>query len=455
LLSLGFVLLMSVSAWADDALEDDCLVADPRFSPEACAAVFKDGNERSADQNFRLEAAEANAELLRGEIDYALLDFEKALDEVDVHGASPPDQVYADVTALYAIAHLRNSDPASALQQLYLVQAEDPRNARLPLLYAYTAFAAGDAAGATKQLDVLIAARPNDQSMVALNQILQHWQKDPATAVAECKAQFNNAECGAKALSLSENDKAAADLVSSILGGILGGGVTRMSREEAPGAWSDCDAPEPQYAGSGCDMILAGNITPEERYEAEVKRIIAFLHNDDAGGGIIEAEHLVARVGYGVARPADDGPSPAAARALLAQAHLQRGEIDEASAVLDDALADQPDDPTFLALHGIADLAAGRTDDADANMALAADDVPSEGPTDVATLAGVVAAANSSIEEGVASCQEAFPDAPCGADEAAAGDTPGALAAIASSINAAYLGDAEHPYTLIGVDALP
>ncbi len=302
---------------------------------------------------------------------------------------------------------------------------------------------------------MLIAKAPQDQTLVALKSMVDHWRIDPAAAVSECQKFYGDAECGAGALALHEDGKAAADLVSSVLDKILRGDVRRMSREEAPGAWNDCDAPEPEYAGPGCDMILGGVITPEERYEAQVKRILAFIHNDDAWLGITEAEHLVARVGYGVARPADDGPNPATARALLAQAHLQRGEIDEATAVVDAALADEPDNVTYLALRGLADLAAGKSDDADANLRLALNATTDEDESDVDDVVNVVIAAAVDPKQGVDACKEAYPEAPCGADEIAAGDANGALAAIAGSINAAYLGDAQHPFTLIGVGALP
>ncbi|MEJ0013240.1 MAG: tetratricopeptide repeat protein [Bauldia sp.] len=458
LLSLGLILLASAGAHAGTAVEDDCLSADPRFAVEACTAALQDGSERSAIELFRLHAAEADAELGRGgdNLKYAMVEFDAALGEVEKDGgASPPDAEYADFLAQYAVAYLRNSDPAKALDLLGTVAATDPANARAPLLTAFAHFAAGGAGQAGGEAAALLAKAPKDGTLVALKSLAEQWVADPVAAVAQCKKYFPQAECGAAALPLYGKEHAAADLVSSILGEFLRRDVRRMSREEAPGAWNDCDAPEPQYAGVGCDQILSGLITPEERYEAQVKRILAFIHNDDAWAGITEAEHLIARVGYGVARPADDGPDPAAARALLAQAHLQRGEIDEAAKVLDDALADEPDNVTYLALRGLVDLADRKAEDAEANLGLAFDYVSDDDPSDVSVVSGVVSAAASSAEEGVASCKDAYPDAPCGADELAAGDGAAALAAIAASINDYYLGSAERRFTLIGVDEVP
>lgn len=454
-LSVGLLVLLSTGARADAAVEDDCLAADPRFSAEACAAALADGQERAPVDMFRLKAAEGNAELAKGEVDYALLDFAAAIDEVKVHGAAPEDAQYADVLALYAIAHLRSSDPAAALDRLKEAASADPRNTRLPILKTYADFASADAAAAVAGLDALVAASPNDQSLAVLRTIFQHWQIDPAAGIAACKKYYNNAECGAAALPLYGKDHAAADLVASILGEILRGDVRRMSREEAPGAWSDCEAPEPEYAGPGCDMILAGDITPEERYAAQANRTLAFLHNDDAGFGIIEAEHLIARVGYGLARPPENDPGAVKAHALLVQAHLSRGDFEEAGAAIDRALADQPDDPTYLALRGLIDLATGNTSDADSNLYLATEAAPEGGGGDVVALETLMETLDTDIAEGVAACEAAYPGARCGAEEIAAGDTEAALAAIATSINAAYLGDTSHPFTLIGVDRLP
>ncbi len=57
---------MPVAAHAASAVEDDCLSADPRYAVEACTAALQDGSERAAIDLFRLHAAEAVAELGRG-----------------------------------------------------------------------------------------------------------------------------------------------------------------------------------------------------------------------------------------------------------------------------------------------------------------------------------------------------------------------------------------------------
>jgi tetratricopeptide (TPR) repeat protein len=449
LLSFGLLMLMSAAAHAD-ATEDDCLAADPRFSVEACSAALADGTDRSPTEVFRMKAASANALLARGEVDFAMVDFRAAFDEME-NGADPGDAQYADVLALYAIAHLRNSDPKAALETLRQADAKDPSNTRLPILKTYAAFAAGDAAGADARLTAFTRLYPNDRSAKELKHLFDAWQLDPAAAVAECQKRTGNGECGAKALALHENDRAAADFVSSLLAPLLRGDVTRMSREEAPSAWSDCEAPEPQYAGPGCDQILAGDITPEERYAASVNRILAFIHNDDAGEGIIEAEHLIARVDYGAAKVPEDDPAAVRAHALLVQAHLAQGYVDEASEAIDAALADQPDDPTYLALRGLIDLAAGNASDADANLSLAA----SGGDGDINALADVVTEIDGGVADGVAKCRETYPELSCGAAELAVGDEAGAVRKIADEINALLLGDGERPFTLIGIDALP
>lgn len=454
LLSFGLLMVLSAGARAN-VVEDDCLAADPRFSVEACTAALADSSSHSPTEIFRMKAAEGNAYLARGNIDYALVDFSDAMDSLAKNGADPGYNQVADVLALTAIAHLRNSDPESALDALRQAEAKDASNTRLPILKTYAAFAAGNAAGAVTRLTAFIRLYPNDRSAVELKQLFDAWQVDPAAGVAECQKRTGNGECGAKALALFEKDKAAADLISSLLAPLLRGDVSRMSREEAPGTWSDCEAPEPQYAGMACDTILAGEVTPDERYAAETNRILADVHNDDAGLAIDEAEHLLGRVSYGAAKPPENEPSAERARALLIQAHLQRGEIEDAATAADAALAEETESIPYLVLRGLTYLADNQPEDAQAELDLAFDHVQSDDPFGVSVISGVVSAAASSAQEGVASCKAAYPDAPCGSEELASGDEAGALAAIATSINDVYLGSAERPFILVGVDPLP
>jgi tetratricopeptide (TPR) repeat protein len=449
-LSLGFVLLAAGAARADTPIQQDCLEADPRYSAEACAVALR-GNTEPNDI-FRFQAAAGSAELARGRSDYALIDFQDAFDAVK-KGAAPAQEQYADVLAVSAIAHLRDNDPASALAALDEARKTDARNGRVPLLTAYAHFAAADPASAAKDLDVLIKASPGDTSLTALKAMFEQWQVDPDAAVAECQKNYG-AECGSAALGLHENDKAASDLVSSILGKILQGDVPRMSRETAAGAWSDCEAPEPQYAGPGCDQILGGDITPEERYAASINRILAALHNDDAGQAIDDGERLLGRLEYGAAKSPENDPTATAAHAVLIQAHLARGDIDAASAAADAAIANSPDEPTFLALRALVDLALGKIDDAGANLDLAKMSATEES-ADITNLAAVVDDMGQDLAAGVAHCQQVYAGAGCGSEELAAGDEAGALRKAATDISAVFAGNAERRFTLIGVDTLP
>jgi tetratricopeptide (TPR) repeat protein len=408
--SFGLVLLAGGAARADTAIQSDCLDADPRYSPEACAVVLRGVTD--PNDVFRFQAAAGSAELARGKVDYALIDFEAAITSI-ASGAKPTKEQYGDVLAVTAIAHLRNKDPESALTALEHARGVDARNGRVPLLTAYAHFAAADPGPAMLALEPLIAASKGDESLKLLKAMFQHWQSDPASAVADCRKAYE-AECGAAALALNEKYKAAADLVSSILGRVLQGDVPRMSHEDAPGAWNDCEAPEPQYAGPGCDQILGGDITPEERYAASVNAILAAIHNDDAGRGIDDGERLLGRLEYGAAKAPEDDPNAVRAHAVLIQADLARGEIDAASAAADAALADAPDEPTYLALRALVDLAAG-----------------------------------------VKRCQQVYEGADCGSEELGGGDEAGAMRKAATDINAVFLGDAERRFTLIGVDTLP
>jgi hypothetical protein len=128
--------------------------------------------------------------------------------------------------------------------------------------------------------------------------------------------------------------------------------------------------------------------------------------------------------------------------------------MDEAAKAVDAALADEPDDATYLALRGVVDLATGKTEDAEANLSLAVD-VTTDDKSDVGKVADLMSAAATDLAQAVDACRQSYLDAPCGAEELAAGDIDAALAAIATSVNAAYVGDAQHPFTLIGVGALP
>jgi tetratricopeptide (TPR) repeat protein len=450
---LGLTALACGPVRADTAIDEDCLAADPLFSVEACAWALNTGGERAPDEIFRMNAAGGNAELARGKPDYALIDFDAAFDAVAKGGATPPDEQYADVLALAAIAHLRQSDPAGALQSMEDAAAKDPNNTRLPVLKAYAHFASGDAATAAGDLDAMIAASPGDRSLVALKTLFTHWQIDPAAAVAECQKGYGG-ECGSGALALFENDKAAADLVSSVLAAILQGNVRRMSREDAPGAWSDCEAPEPEYAGPGCQQLLSGELTPEERYLAEVNSIVATIHNEDPGTAASDAERLIGRLEYGVAKAPQDDPGAVKAHALLVQADLALGRNDDASAAADAALADAPDEPAYLALRALVDLAQGNVSDADANLDLAESSAGGDS-VDITNLAAVVADMDEDVESGVKRCQQVYDGMACGSDEIGSGDEAGAMARAASDINAVFLGSAERPYTLIGWDTLP
>lgn len=447
--------LLAGEARADRAIERDCLDADPRYSVEACAAVLADASKLSPDEIFELNAAAGNAELARGKIDYALLDFSAAVDMVELKGASPGDVKYADVLALKAMAEIRDNDPEAALKTLLEVAVEDVRNPRIPFLTAYAHFAAGDAKAAVADLEEMAAAHPNDQGLAAIRSMFTHWQIDPAAAAAECQKYYAGAECGAGALAKGENDKAAADLASSILAAILAGDVPRMSREKAPGAWSDCEAQEPQYAIPGCDQILAGDITPEERYAATVSAMVAAVHNDAAGEAVEDGQRLIGKLDYGAAKAPDNDPAGVRAHALVVQGLLAQGWIDEAGEAVDAALADQPDDPTYLVLRALVDLAQGSSSDALANMDLAEQSLGTQEPPEVAVLMEVINAVNDDMADGIAKCQRAYDGAGCGSAEYAADDNDAAFRAMATDINAVFVGDAERPFTLVGVDQLP
>jgi hypothetical protein len=449
-LSLAFVLLALGAARADTPIEQDCLDADPRYSVEACAAALAKTQE--PNDVFRFQAAAGSAELARGRVDYALVDFMAAINSLK-EGATPAKEQYADVLAVTAIAHLRNNDPTAALAALDQARSADARNGRVPLLTAYAHFASADPAAAANDLGPLIAASKGDESLTTLKTMFEHWQLDPAAGVAECQKNYA-AECGAAALALHENEKAAADLVSSILGRILQGDIRRMGREDAPGAWSDCEAPEPQYAGPGCQQLLSGVLTPEERYVAEVNAIVASIHNEDAGLAAEDAQRLLGRLEYGVAHAPQDDPLAVKAHALLVQAYLAQDQLDEASAAADAALADGPDETPYLALRALVDLAQGNSSDAVANLDLAQKSASSD-VADIATLASVVTAIDADLAAGVAHCQQVYASATCGSEELAAGDKSAAMHKAASEINAVFLGDAERRFTLIGIDKLP
>jgi tetratricopeptide (TPR) repeat protein len=442
-----------VPAHADNAIDQDCFAADPRYSIEACNWALHTGGDRSPDDVFRMNAALGNAELAAGKADYALLDFQTAIDAAEKGGATPAADQYADVLALAAIAHLVEHDPSAALETLDRAAAKDATNSRLPLLRAHAHFASGDAVTAVGDLDGMIAARPADQSLVALKTMFTHWQLDPAAGVAECQKAYA-AECGAGALALHETDKAATDLVSSIIAAIFQASLPRMSRVDAPGAWSDCEAPEPQYAVIGCQQLLSGVLTPEERYVAEVNSIAATIRNGDPGTAAGDARQLVGRLEYGAAKAPEDDIAGVRAHALLVQAYLAQERIDEASEAADDALADSPSEQAYLALRALVDLAQDDVDDADTEMRLAVDAAGNDA-SDLANLAAVIADMNEDLATGIEHCSQVYAGATCGADAYAADNRAAALLKAATDINAVFLGDAERPYTLIGRDTLP